>query len=372
MNKILNHSQSPAGLAANPVSGTEVMALADKVIATGEGVSEAEAVSLAAASLDALKDAAERITKACASRRFDTCSIINGKSGKCPEDCKWCAQSAHYYAHIHEYPLVSAEKLEEAAEFSRSKGIGRFSIVTSGKRLKPGEVEQLCSSVRELAAKTDIRLCLSAGLLSEEDLRIFREVGISRYHCNLESSPSFFGRLCTTHTQEEKISTLKAAVKAGLEICSGGIIGMGERTCIHPQGTRCEVCPDKHTVTDTRHPARKPAPYSGRGCPPDNSVIPFHSSECRPALCRRQGASVRRDDTGSLSYRHQCIHHGRHANDGRRRHRHRHGPYPRCRLRPVNSTICRCLATPGMTRRGSFADMDDFYFFRLSSGRNMT
>ena len=228
MNKILNHSQSPAGLAANPVSGTEVMALADKVIATGEGVSEAEAVSLAAASLDALKDAAERITKACASRRFDTCSIINGKSGKCPEDCKWCAQSAHYHAHIHEYPLVSAEKLEEAAEFSRSKGIGRFSIVTSGKRLKPDEVEQLCSSVRELAAKTDIRLCLSAGLLSEEDLRKFREAGISRYHCNLESSPSFFGRLCTTHTQEEKISTLKAAVKAGLEICSGGIIGMGE------------------------------------------------------------------------------------------------------------------------------------------------
>ena len=228
MNKILNHSQSPAGLAANPVSGTEVMALADKVIATGEGVSEAEAVSLAAASLDALKDAAERITKACASRRFETCSIINGKSGKCPEDCKWCAQSAHYYAHIHEYPLVSAEKLEEAAEFSRSKGIGRFSIVTSGKRLKPDEVEQLCSSVREIAAKTDIRLCLSAGLLSEEDLRKFREAGISRYHCNLESSPSFFGRLCTTHTQEEKISTLKAAVKAGLEICSGGIIGMGE------------------------------------------------------------------------------------------------------------------------------------------------
>lgn len=204
------------------------MALADKVITTGEGVSESEAGRLAAASLDALKDAAERITKACASRRFDTCSIINGKSGKCPEDCKWCAQSAHYHAHIHEYPLVPEEKLEEAAEFSRSKGIGRFSIVTSGKRLKPDEVERLCSSVRELAAKTDIRFCLSAGLLSESDLRKFREAGISRYHCNLESSPSFFGRLCTTHTQEEKISTLKAAVKAGLEICSGGIIGMGE------------------------------------------------------------------------------------------------------------------------------------------------
>ena len=228
MDKMLNHSQSQTGLAGNTASVNEVMQLADRVIATGEGVSETEASQLASAPLDALKDAAERITRACASRKFDTCSIINGKSGRCPEDCKWCAQSAHYHSHIHEYPLVSAEKLSEAAEFSRSKGIGRFSVVTSGKRLKPDDVEQLCSSVRELAAKKDIKFCLSAGLLSEDDLKVFHEAGISRYHCNLESSPSFFGQLCTTHTQEEKISTLKAAMRAGLEICSGGIIGMGE------------------------------------------------------------------------------------------------------------------------------------------------
>lgn len=228
MNKMLNDCQSQTGLAENAVSGNDVMKLADRVIATGEGVSETEAVRLAEASLDALENAAERITKSCASRKFDTCSIINGKSGRCPEDCKWCAQSAHYHSHIHEYPLVSSEKLIQAAKFSQDRGIGRFSIVTSGKRLKPDEVKALCSSVRELSAETDIKLCLSAGLLSEDDLKAFREAGISRYHCNLESAPSFFGRLCTTHTQEEKISSLKAAVRAGLEICSGGIIGMGE------------------------------------------------------------------------------------------------------------------------------------------------
>lgn len=215
MKEIPDHCQSPERLA-------------DRVIAAGEGVSAAEAAMLVTAPYDALKDAAERITKACASHKFDTCSIINGKSGRCPEDCKWCAQSAHYHAHIHEYPLVSTEKLVKAAEFSLSKGIGRFSIVTSGKRLKPDEVESLCRSVRELSANADIKLCLSAGLLSEDELQAFREAGISRYHCNLETSPSYFGTLCTTHTQAEKISTLKAAVKAGLEICSGGIIGMGE------------------------------------------------------------------------------------------------------------------------------------------------
>ena len=215
MKEIPGHCQSPERLA-------------ERVIAAGEGVSAAEAAMLVTAPYDALKDAAERITKACASHKFDTCSIINGKSGRCPEDCKWCAQSAHYHAHIHEYPLVSTEKLVKAAEFSLSKGIGRFSIVTSGKRLKPDEVESLCRSVRELSANADIKLCLSAGLLSEDELQAFREAGISRYHCNLETSSSYFGTLCTTHTQAEKISTLKAAVKAGLEICSGGIIGMGE------------------------------------------------------------------------------------------------------------------------------------------------
>lgn len=205
-----------------------VTSLADRVIREKKGISPDEASCLAEAPLDALCGAASRITFSCASGKFDTCSIINGKSGKCPEDCKWCAQSAHYHSDIREYPLVDAGKLIEAARYSRKKGIGRFSIVTSGRRLKPSEIDELCKSVRMLAENVDISLCLSAGLLSEEDMKAVAEAGISRYHCNLETAPSYFGKLCTTHTQEEKTATLRAAVKAGLEICSGGIIGMGE------------------------------------------------------------------------------------------------------------------------------------------------
>ena len=209
-------------------SSDDVVRTADRVIAEGRGISYTEAIMLQNVPLGILKDAAARITEACASRKFDTCSIINGKSGRCPEDCKWCAQSAHYHAHVREYPLVSADTLVRAAEFSRSKGIGRFSIVTSGKKLSSAEVAQLCESVRILSEKVGSSLCLSAGLLSETQMRALREAGISRYHCNLESAPSYFGRLCTTHSQEEKIEVLKAARNAGMEICSGGIIGMGE------------------------------------------------------------------------------------------------------------------------------------------------
>ena len=123
---------------------------------------------------------------------------------------------------------MGVTKLVAAAANSRKYGIGRFSIVTSGKRLRPSEISQLCDSVMEVSRKVDIKLCLSAGLLYEADLRALAAAGISRYHCNLEPAPSYFGFLCSTHSQHEKIDTLKAASNAGMEICSGGIIGMGE------------------------------------------------------------------------------------------------------------------------------------------------
>lgn len=205
-----------------------VLQLAERVISTGKGITESEAAALQSAPLDILCEAASRITAACASHKFDTCSIINGKSGKCPEDCKWCAQSAHWHSDVSEYPLADTERLLDAALCSRRRGIGRFSIVTSGRKLTHAEVRQLCDSVRVLSEKAGISLCLSAGLLPDDDMKALAEAGISRYHCNLETAPSYFGRLCTTHTQAEKTATLKAASRAGMEICSGGIIGMGE------------------------------------------------------------------------------------------------------------------------------------------------
>ena len=153
-----------------------------RIIAGGSLTAEEALSLLTEAPFEALCQAAHEITKQCAPRVFDMCSIINAKSGRCPENCKWCEK----------------------------------------------ETEVLCEHFAELHRQCGISLCASLGLATADQLKRLKEAGVTRYHCNLETAPSYFGHLCSTHTQAQKIETLKAAREAGMDICSGGIIGMGE------------------------------------------------------------------------------------------------------------------------------------------------
>lgn len=204
--------------------------LKDKILSGGRLTRE-EALSLCEISPEShreLWEAAEEITRKFVPKEFDSCSIINARSGKCPENCKWCAQSAHYKTNIDTYPLVSREECMRMADLNRKAGIKRYSLVASGRRMQGKELDTVCDYYREMRDHGGLKLCASLGLLEREDLQKLYESGVTRYHCNLEAAPSFFDTLCTTHSVEDKIRTINMAREIGFEVCSGGIIGMGE------------------------------------------------------------------------------------------------------------------------------------------------
>lgn len=200
----------------------------DKIL-RGKWIGRGEALRLAEEPLEELRQAADEIRRKVCGSGFDLCTIVNAKCGRCSEDCRYCAQSVHYRTACEEsYPLLSTQELLEDARRNAQQGVLRYSIVTSGRRLSEEEVEQACESIRRIRAEVPIEVCVSFGLLDEVQFRKIKAAGASRVHCNLESSARYFPSVCTTHTYEEKIRTLQAAKRAGLSICSGGILGLGE------------------------------------------------------------------------------------------------------------------------------------------------
>jgi len=191
-------------------------------------LSKDDCTVLLKADLDWLTQAANELRQHHQGNHFDLCTIINGKSGRCPEDCRYCAQSSHYATDAPIFPLLSTDEIVEDAKQQEAKGILRYSIVTSGKRLSDEEVDSLCIAYKRISEETSLSLCASHGLLTEDQFIKLREAGVSRYHNNLETSKNYFLSICTTHTYEDKVHVIQAAKKAGLSVCSGGIFGMGE------------------------------------------------------------------------------------------------------------------------------------------------
>lgn len=159
---------------------------------------------------------------------LDTCSIINARSGHCSEDCKWCAQSRHFSTGIKEYDSISCTDAVTAAKANSARGVKRFSLVTSGRKVAPADIDHFCGLFKAIADESPICLCASMGLLGRDELKALKDAGVKRYHCNLETSSEYFPHLCSTHSHADKLRTIALAREVGLEICCGGIIGMGE------------------------------------------------------------------------------------------------------------------------------------------------
>lgn len=194
----------------------------------GQELTGDEALVLYSQPLEDLCRRADEIRRHFCGSRFDLCAIVNGKSGRCSENCRFCAQSAHNHTGAAEYPLLSPAQLVEQAKVNEAQGVLRYSIVTSGRGLSNLEVDQLCQAIRQIKAETNLSICVSVGLLDEGAYRRLREAGAERAHNNLETSRRNFPNICTTHTFDDKIAAIRAAQAAGLTVCSGGIMGLGE------------------------------------------------------------------------------------------------------------------------------------------------
>jgi biotin synthase len=202
----------------------------EEKILSGVSISKEDALNIAEISGDDIFDlfvSANKIRNHFRGNRVELCSIVNAKSGACPEDCAFCAQSVKSEAEIEVYPLLKKEIVIRKAKEAKESGTKRFSVVTSGRKSSDKDlfaIADMISEIREIG----LLPCASLGLLGEKELEILKSAGLGRYHHNLETSERFFPKICSTHNYTDKFKTIDAVKSIGLSICSGGIFGMGE------------------------------------------------------------------------------------------------------------------------------------------------
>jgi len=208
-----------------------LFSLGKKVLDGGQ-LSFEEAISLTtidASDIPILLGIANKVREKFTGNMVDTCQIVNARSGNCSENCKFCAQSAHHDTKIETYPLLSEDAILGAARKAESDQAYRFCVVTAGCGMHgDSDFDQILSAIRRIGDETTLERCCSLGTLNEDHVAALKAAGITRYHHNLETSESYFPYICTTHSFQERVDTIKRIKAAGLEVCSGGIIGMGE------------------------------------------------------------------------------------------------------------------------------------------------
>jgi biotin synthase len=213
------------------ISNTNIKNSVDAILA-GSLLNKEQALALAALPHEALFDlftAASRIREQYFGNRISLCSIVNAKSGLCPEDCAFCAQSSHHATGVACYPLLDQETLLAGAREATVNGAACYGIVTSGTGISDGdELDQICAAISAIRAEGLVAPGASLGTLNRAAAERLKAAGLVTYHHNLETARSFFPQICTTHDYEDDVDTVRLAKQAGLRVCCGGLFGLGE------------------------------------------------------------------------------------------------------------------------------------------------
>jgi biotin synthase len=208
----------------------EIQKIGDKALGGGS-VSMKEILPLSEAKGPDIMDlaaVANRVRDEFNGNKIDLCSLLNAKSGRCSEDCAFCAQSAHYKTEAPIYPLMSADQMVREAKEAQKRGTGRFCLISSGRQLDDKEFEVILNGLDRIRKETTLDLDCSLGTLSEEKAEALKKVGVTRYNHNLETAESHFSKMCTTHSFQDRVQTIEILKEQGFSICCGGIIGLGE------------------------------------------------------------------------------------------------------------------------------------------------
>jgi len=194
----------------------------------GENMNKQDYLKLYDKPLEELIEEANKITRENFDNKVEACSIISARTGKCQENCKYCSQSIHNHAEIECHPLLDVETVKKAALSAKENGATRFCIVTSGRKPTDSDFEKILDMIRAVASIPGLHCCASLGLLSKEQIKQIKEAGVERFNHNINTSKNYHSKICTTHTFEDRVKTVKMIQEAGMEACCGVIIGMGE------------------------------------------------------------------------------------------------------------------------------------------------